>query len=669
MSEKPQHSKPPVGGSDGPRSPRFLAVLLGAMLILGLVAILLRDKVGRTKTANIMEFAQILAEEKDLRQRNAPRIDKASIYEDKVTLEFSEPQDGFSYWKYPLLDERAREDATEKLRAAGIGADVIPRSPLSQLLPVILPMVIILVIFYLIFLRQMRQAGADGAVLSFGKSRAKLATKKTGVTFDDVAGINEAKEDVTEIIAFLKDPKRFERLGGRIPKGVLLIGPPGSGKTLLAKAIAGEADVPFYSISGSDFVEMFVGVGASRVRDLFRQAKENAPCIIFLDEIDAVGRRRGHGWGGGHDEREQTLNAILVEMDGFDTNDSVILLAATNRPDVLDPALRRPGRFDREVMVDLPDLKGREAILKVHARRCKLASGIDLSVLARGTPMFSGADLEAIINESAIVAVMKDKDAIEMEDLEEARDKIAWGRQKRSRVMAEEDKLVAAFHEAGHTLVTKLIPEAEPLHKVTIIPRGMAVGSTMSLPERDRYQYPRSRMLAQVAVLFAGRTAEEIFCNDISSGSANDIKRATDIVRSMVREWGMSDVIGPVNYADSEEKLFGGEVLLAHEYSEATAIEIDKEVRTIVKTCLDRARTLISEHKDACRRIAEALLKYEVLSAEDVDALIAGKELAPRKPSEGGSRQAADPATAGPQALADTPGAQTSAQSDGPTKA
>ena len=612
-----------------PKGPRFLVVLFTAMLILGLVAVILRDKVGRTRTASLGEFVDVLDEEKGLSEQGLSRIEKASIYEDKVILQFSETVDDYLYWKIPILRDSDHVDAKKLLLDAGVETDMVQRSVLAQLVPVILPMAIVLAIFYFIFIRQMRQAGADGTVLSFGKSRARLATKKTGITFDDVAGIDEAKEEVSEIIAFLKNPKRFERLGGRIPKGVLLVGPPGSGKTLLAKAIAGEADVPFYNISGSDFVEMFVGVGASRVRDLFRQAKENSPCIIFLDEIDAVGRRRGHGWGGGHDEREQTLNAILVEMDGFDTNDNVILLAATNRPDVLDPALRRPGRFDREVNVDLPDVKGREAILKVHARKKKFAPEVDLSLLARGTPAFSGADLEAIINEAAILAAMNDKAAVETDDLEEARDKIAWGRQKRSRVMDEEDKRVAAYHEAGHSLTTKLIPDAEPLHKVTIIPRGMALGSTMSLPDRDRYQYSRNRILAQVAVLFGGRVAEEILCNDVSSGAANDISRATHIVRSMVREWGMSDDIGPISYADSEEKLFGGEVLLAHEYSESTAIAIDREVKRIITESMLRVRNLLNENKDALVRIAEALLTREVLSAEEVDALIAGRELPP----------------------------------------
>ncbi|MHC4473639.1 MAG: ATP-dependent zinc metalloprotease FtsH, partial [Planctomycetota bacterium] len=380
----------------------------------------------------------------------------------------------------------------------------------------LIPWIVLIIFFWFLFIRQMRSPSGPSGVLSFGKSRAKMHTKEhVNVTFEDVAGIEEAEEEVGEIVAFLKDPSRFQRLGGRVPKGVLLVGAPGTGKTLLAKAIAGEADVPFFSISGSDFVEMFVGVGASRVRDLFKQARENSPCIIFLDEIDAVGRRRGAGLGGGHDEREQTLNAILVEMDGFDTDAGIIIIAATNRPDILDPALLRPGRFDRQIAVDMPDLRGREGILKVHARNVKLGPDVDLSVLARGTPGFSGADLEAVMNEAALLATMKDKEAVEMEDLEEARDKVKWGRQKKSRVMEAEDRRITAFHESGHALVAHVLPDAEPLHKVTIIPRGMALGATMQLPERDRYHLQRRRLEAMIMVLFAGRIAEEMFCDDV----------------------------------------------------------------------------------------------------------------------------------------------------------
>ena len=617
---------PPVKKRGPQKGPRFLAVLIVVMMILGLVAVMFNDKLGATKKAKAMEFQSLLETE-----RAADNIRAARVYQNKVVLELKKKDGSHRFIQHTTgTDERQREQVRKMLEDAGVDYENVEPSAWAPIANLLLPMILIFAIFYLIFMRQMRQVGGEGGVLSFGKSRAKLATKKTGVTLDDVAGIEEAKEEVGEIIEFLKNPKRFERLGGRIPRGVLLIGPPGSGKTLLAKAIAGEADVPFYTISGSDFVEMFVGVGASRVRDLFRQAKETAPCLIFLDEIDAVGRRRGHGWGGGHDEREQTLNAILVEMDGFDTNDSVILLAATNRPDVLDPALRRPGRFDREVFVELPDIKGREAILKVHTKKVTTAEDIDLAVLARGTPMFSGADLEAIINEAAIIAVMKDKDAVETEDLEEARDKIAWGRQKRSRVLAEEDKEVTAYHEAGHALMMALLPDVEKLHKVTIIPRGQALGSTMHLPERDRYNESRKRVISAIKVLFGGRVAEETFCNDVSTGAANDIKRATEMTRMMVREWGMSDRIGPINYSDSEERIFGGEVVVAHEYSEATAVEIDTEIKRIISECHQDARRLIEENRDACERIAKALLEHEVLSAADVDALRAGRPLPPR---------------------------------------
>jgi cell division protease FtsH len=495
----------------------------------------------------------------------------------------------------------------------------------EYLLPII-PWIILIGLFWFIFLRQLRSSGGPSGVLSFGKSRAKLHTKEhVNVTFEDVAGIEEAKEEVQEIVAFLKNPGRFQRLGGRVPKGVLLVGSPGTGKTLLAKAIAGEADVPFFAISGSDFVEMFVGVGASRVRDLFKQARENSPCIIFLDEIDAVGRKRGAGLGGGHDEREQTLNAILVEMDGFDTDEGIIILAATNRPDILDAALLRPGRFDRQIVVDMPDVKGREGILRVHARGIKIGPDVDLKVLARGTPTFSGADLEAVMNEAAIIATMKDKDYVEMSDLEEARDKVKWGRQKRSRVMEAEDRRITAFHEAGHALVAHHLPKAEPLHKVTIIPRGMALGATMQLPERDRYHMQRKRLLAMIQVLFAGRLAEEMFCDDISSGAQNDIERATELARRMVTEWGMSERIGPINYREGEEHLFlGKEVARSKTHGEQVALEIDEEVKKIILECYEATRAVLEEHRSEVEAIAAALLKYEVLSGEEVAVILRG---------------------------------------------
>jgi cell division protease FtsH len=491
-----------------------------------------------------------------------------------------------------------------------------------------LPVLFFILLWFLLF-RQFKGAAGPGNIFAFGRSRARLATKEQRrVTFDDVAGIEEAEEEVKEIIEFLKNPGKFKKIGARIPRGVILIGPPGTGKTLLAKAIAGEAEVPFFSISGSDFVEMFVGVGASRVRDLFNQARTNAPCIIFLDEIDAVGRRRGSGLGGGHDEREQTLNAILVEMDGFDTDTGIIVMAATNRPDVLDPALLRPGRFDREIVIDLPDVKGRDAILKVHARNVKLAPDVDLSVVARGTPMFSGAELEAIINEAALLAVMKGREVVDMECLEEARDKVRWGRQKTSRVMAEEDRKVTAYHESGHALIANIVPDVDPLHKVTIIPRGIALGATMQLPEKDRYALRKKNILGTVSMLLAGRIAEEMFCEDISSGAQNDIRKATELVRLMICEWGMSENIGPINYSISHDNVFlGREFTGPKNYSEAMAVKIDEEIKRIVSEQEEKTRKLIEEHRQDVEKIAQGLLKYEVLSGEEVGRLIKGESL------------------------------------------
>jgi len=501
---------------------------------------------------------------------------------------------------------------------------------LQYLLLNLLPWVILFLLFWFLIVRQLRSAGMGGGLLAFGRSRAKLANReRVRVTFDDVAGIDEAKEEVREIVEFLKNPAKFRRLGGRIPRGVLLVGSPGTGKTLLAKAIAGEADVPFFSISGSDFVEMFVGVGASRVRDLFRQAKENAPCIVFLDEIDAVGRRRGAGLGGGHDEREQTLNAILVEMDGFDRDDSVIVIAATNRPDVLDPALLRPGRFDRQISVDLPDIRGREEILKVHARRYKLAPSVNLHQLARGTPTFSGADLEAVLNEAALLATRRGKEAVEMEDLEEARDKVRWGRQRRSLVMDEEDRRITAFHEAGHALLGMVLPYVERPHKVTIVPQGHALGATLALPEKDRYHYQRRKLLADIAMLLGGRAAEELFCGDVSSGAQNDLERATELARAMVCRWGMSEVLGPISYHEGEDTIFlGREITRTRTHGEAMAVKIDEEIHRLITSQYERARQTLKEHETQLRAMAEALLKHEVLYAQDLEAIMAGQPLA-----------------------------------------
>ncbi|MBI1883093.1 MAG: ATP-dependent metallopeptidase FtsH/Yme1/Tma family protein [Chlamydiae bacterium] len=504
----------------------------------------------------------------------------------------------------------------------------------TNLLFSLAPMLLFIGFLWFFVYRQVKGVGTGA--LSFGKSRARLLTKERDkVTFKDVAGVDEAKEELQEIIEFLKDPKKFQKLGGRIPKGVLLMGPPGSGKTLLAKSVAGEADVPFFTISGSDFVEMFVGVGASRVRDLFEQGKKHAPCIIFIDEIDAVGRHRGAGIGGGHDEREQTLNALLVEMDGFNTQEGVIIMAATNRPDVLDPALLRPGRFDRQVVVDLPDLQGRLGILKVHTQKVMLTKDVDLSVVARGTPGFSGADLANLVNEAALLAARNDKKSIGLEELEEARDKVRWGRERRSRTISEEDRRITAYHESGHALVLHLLPETEPLHKVTIIPRGMAyLGATMQLPEQDRYTESRKELLGQIAGMMGGRVAEEVMFGEISSGAANDIKNATNLARKMVCEWGMSEKLGPMTFGEREEHIFlGREITRSVDYSESTAIDIDKEVRRIIDESYQRARKLILENKDKLIALAETLLKKEVMEGKEVEAIIDGKVVPQVTPS------------------------------------
>lgn len=497
-------------------------------------------------------------------------------------------------------------------------ASVLMASLLLNLLPILL--IIGLIYFFLI--RQIRMAG-KGA-LSFGKSKARMLSKdKNKITFKDVAGVEEAKEEVSELVEFLKDPKKFQKLGGRIPKGILMVGAPGTGKTLLAKAIAGEADAAFFSISGSDFVEMFVGVGASRVRDMFDQARKNTPCLIFIDEIDAVGRSRGHGWGGGNDEREQTLNALLVEMDGFDTQEGIIIIAATNRPDVLDPALLRPGRFDRQIIVNLPDVRGREAILKVHAKNVKLEPTVDLSVIARGTPGFSGADLANLLNEAALLAARENKKAVTMHELEEARIKVRWGRERRSMAMSEEDKKHTAWHEAGHALVNVVLKHTHPLHKVTIIPRGQSLGSTMSLPKDDVLNHRRKEMLDTIAVTMAGRIAEEIVSGDISSGASGDIQQATNMARAMVCHWGMSDKLGMVNYGNDDDQLFlGRDMVQRKAYSEHIAQEIDNEVRRIVTEAYNVAKDIIQTHRDKLEIIANGLLEYETLDGSQVQEIV-----------------------------------------------
>ncbi|HZT68214.1 MAG TPA: ATP-dependent zinc metalloprotease FtsH [Terriglobia bacterium] len=511
---------------------------------------------------------------------------------------------------------------------------------------------ILLIGLWIFFMRQMQSGG--NKALSFGKSRARLlSTQHKKITFKDVAGVQEAKEELQEIIDFLREPQKFQKLGGRIPKGVLLVGPPGTGKTLLARAIAGEANVPFFSISGSDFVEMFVGVGASRVRDLFEQGKKNAPCIIFIDEIDAVGRHRGAGLGGGHDEREQTLNQLLVEMDGFESNEGVILIAATNRPDVLDPALLRPGRFDRRVVVPRPDVKGREDILKVHTKKIPLAEDVDLQVLARGTPGFSGADLANLVNEAALLAARQNRKQVSMLDLETAKDKVLMGPERRSMILSEEEKRNTAYHEAGHALVAAMLPNADPLHKVTIIPRGMALGVTMQLPLDDKHTYTRDFLEAQLAIMMGGRVAEELFLNHITTGAGNDIEQATSIARRMVCEFGMSD-LGPLAFGKNQQEIFlGRDLATQRDFSEDTAIKIDQEVKKFVMTGYQRAKDILNTNREVLVRIAEALLVRESLDANEVKLLIDGKPLpelvrpAPAKPAEEETTEVLKPQPAG----------------------
>ena len=562
-------------------------------------------------------------------------IEEVTITGDSVGYEvrgrFKTPQPGrgsqpiTNFTTYIVKDE----DLIKSLHAQGVNVTAEkPRD--NSFLALLLtwsPMILFLGV-WIFFMRQMQSGG--NRALSFGKSRAKLTSSQARkVTFKDVAGVEEAKQELQEIIEFLKEPQKFQKLGGKIPKGVLLMGPPGTGKTLLARAIAGEANVPFFSISGSDFVEMFVGVGASRVRDLFEQGKKNAPCIVFIDEIDAVGRHRGAGLGGGHDEREQTLNQLLVEMDGFETNEGVILIAATNRPDVLDPALLRPGRFDRQVIVGRPDVRGREQILKVHVRKIPLAPDIELSLIARATPGFSGADLANLANEAALYAARRDRKAVTQEDFEVAKDKVLMGTERKSLIISDEEKRATAYHEAGHALVAYTLPEADPLHKVTIIPRGHALGVTQQLPVDDRHTYSRGYLTATIAVLMGGRVAEELHLDRLTTGAGNDFERSTEMARKMVTEWGMSE-IGPLTFGKQEEQIFLGREISQHrDYSEATAKEIDAQVKSIVMACYDNAKRIIKENSGALCRIAEALLEREVLDAHELSLLVRNEPLPP----------------------------------------
>ncbi len=519
-------------------------------------------------------------------------------------------------------------DLISLLRDQGVAIEAEPDETHSFWMSILVSWgpILLLIAVWIFFMRQMQSGG--GKAMSFGKSRAKLLSESQAkITFNDVAGIDEAKDELEEVVAFLKDPKKFSRLGGRIPKGVLLVGAPGTGKTLLGRAIAGEAGVPFFSISGSDFVEMFVGVGASRVRDLFVQGKKNAPCIIFIDEIDAVGRHRGAGMGGGHDEREQTLNQLLVEMDGFESNEGVILIAATNRPDVLDPALLRPGRFDRQVVVPRPDVRGRMKILQVHARKVPLGKDVELEVIAKGTPGFSGADLENLVNEAALLAARANKNEVTRSDLEKAKDKVMMGAERRSMVITEEEKKVTAYHEAGHALMAIFTPGADPVHKVSIIPRGRAMGVTMYLPEEEKYNETKDGLNIKICTLLGGRVAEELVFESVTSGASNDLERATAIARKMVCEWGMSDKMGPLAFGEKEGEVFlGRDYGHVKNYSEATAMAIDEEIRRIVEECYERTTDTLSQHKDALITVSEALLERENMDGSEIKALIFGAE-------------------------------------------
>ncbi len=555
--------------------------------------------------------------------------------------------------KFKVYITDADKDLRQFLVDHGVAFSIPPQNPyLWQIVSSVIPVLLIFGLLYFLFVRQLRSAG-HGA-LSFGKSRARLLNRDNKkVTFSDVAGVDEAKEEVQEIIEFLKNPKQFQTLGGRIPKGVLLMGPPGTGKTLLAKAIAGEANVPFFSISGSDFVEMFVGVGASRVRDMFEQGRKSAPCIIFIDEIDAVGRSRFTGIGGGHDEREQTLNALLVNMDGFETQEGVIILAATNRPDVLDQALLRPGRFDRQIVIDLPMIDGRVAILEMHSKKLTLSPKADLRRIARGTPGFSGADLANLLNEAALLAARGRKTAIEISDLEEARDKVRWGRERRSRQLDDKERRVTAYHEAGHALVMQMIPESQPLHKITIIPRGVAyLGATMQLPEKDRHMEGKKELLAILAGMMGGRVAEELFTDDITSGASSDLKEATRIARLMVCSWGMSETLGPQAFGQNEELMFlGREVNRSQDYSEDTARKIDAEVNRILTESHRRAKTILSENRDKLEMVAQALLERETIDGCEVEEIVKyGRVLSEDEREALEPRESAPPATPTPDA-------------------
>ncbi|NPA93825.1 MAG: ATP-dependent metallopeptidase FtsH/Yme1/Tma family protein [Thermodesulfobacteria bacterium] len=586
---------------------------LSLWLVIGLVVVFLFNLFNKPQT-NVQEITY----SDFLNYVEQGKVAKVTIQNEKVEGVFENQQ------KFRTAIPYQDKDLIPELKKKGVIIQVKPVEETPWYLTLLIswfPMLLLIGV-WIFFMRQMQTGG--GRAMSFGRSKAKMLNgQNINVTFKDVAGVDEAKEELTEVIEFLKDPKKFTKLGGRIPKGVLLVGPPGTGKTLLAKAIAGEAGVPFFSISGSDFVEMFVGVGASRVRDLFMQAKKHAPCIIFIDEIDAVGRHRGAGLGGGHDEREQTLNQLLVEMDGFETSEGVIVISATNRPDVLDPALLRPGRFDRQVVVPVPDVRGREAILRVHAAKTPLADDVDISVIAKGTPGFSGADLENLVNEAALIAARANKDKVEMVDFEKAKDKVLMGVERKSLIMSDQEKKITAYHEAGHCLVAKLLPGTDPVHKVTIIPRGRALGLTQQLPEDERHTYPRSYLMNNLAILLGGRVAEELVFEDYTTGAGNDIERVSSLARKMVCEWGMSDEIGPVAFQKQNDEVFlGRDFGHVREYSESTAQKIDQAIEKIVKDTYNKTKQLIIDHMECLHRLAQELLERETLDAKDIDDIL-----------------------------------------------
>jgi cell division protease FtsH len=615
-------SKDPKSGKSEKKGPppmpmRGLAISFLMMAVFLTVLHLFSNSTKQTSVVDYTAFVNMV---------NSGRIAKVDLANDGAGNHYvtGESKDlnaaGMTQFRTEII---LTEKLMELLESNGVQVNVKrPKTMLVSILANVVPFILIFGIIYFLFIRQMKNAGRGA--MSFGKSRAKLMTQdKNKITFKDVAGVDEAKEELLEVVDFLKDPKQFQKLGGKMPKGVLLSGAPGTGKTLLAKAVAGEADVPFFTISGSDFVEMFVGIGASRVRDMFEQGKKNAPCIIFIDEIDAVGRSRFSGIGGGHDEREQTLNALLVEMDGFDTQEGIIIVAATNRPDVLDPALMRPGRFDRQVVVDLPTLEGRENILKIHSRNVRLSDQVDLKKSARGTPGFSGADLANLVNEAALLASRRGAEFVEQMDMEEARDKVMWGRERRSHVLDAEEKKLTAYHEAGHAVAMYKTPECEPIHKVTIIPRGRALGATMSLPEKDRYTESKKRLEANLVSLMGGRAAEQLIFNDVTTGAHNDIERATLIARAMVCEYGMSALLGPQNLGSHSKPVFLGQGMSGTDsFSEGTLEKIDQEVQRILTEAYDRTMKILSDNKEQLVILSELLIEREVLDFADVDAIM-----------------------------------------------